>query len=148
MQTTKENKENTVLDEITNYDEAVNAHLKQRYSLIAKFSEAVVLVIACGVAFAPDVFVARLATGAYLIVTMLQFSLASRIASVSGKTPDELRKTLDALTVVKTFLLFTACVVLAVSIVIPFSLRVMGVLVAFSSLRGVLKHIRNGRKAK
>jgi hypothetical protein len=84
--------------------------------------------------------VSRLAAGAYLIVTLLQFAAARRKASTLGKSAGELQKTLNALAIVRNFVLLVACVVLAVSLVVPFLLRAVGFLVALSSLRSVLKN--------
>jgi dolichol kinase len=60
----------------------------------------------------------------------------------SDKTPEEKRKVSNALRVVGTFTMFVACVVLALSLVVPFSLRVIGFLAAIGSVQTVRKHTR------
>lgn len=109
----------------------------------AKVTHFATFVSACVVAFVPNTFVSRLAAGAYLIVTLLQFAAARRKASTLGKSAGELQKTLNALAIVRNFVLLVACVVLAVSLVVPFLLRAVGFLVALSSLWPVLKKTRS-----
>jgi hypothetical protein len=84
----------------------------------------------------------RIAAGAYVVVLMVQFAAARRMATNTGKTQEEVRKVVAALTVVRTFVLAVACVVLAVSLVVPFSLRIVGALAALSTLRSVLARFK------
>ena len=109
----------------------------------AKVTHFATFLTACVVAFVPNTFVSRLAAGAFLIVTLLQFAAARRKASTLGKSPEELRKMLNALAVVRTFVLLVACVVLAVSLIVPFLLRAVGLLLALSSLWSLKKNTHN-----
>lgn len=109
----------------------------------AKITHFATFFTACLVAFAQNTFMSRLAAGAFLIVTLLQFAAARRKASTLGKSPEDKRKMLSALAVVRTFVLLVACVVLAVSLVVPFLLRAVGFLVALSSLWSLKKKTHN-----
>ena len=109
----------------------------------AKVNHFATFLTACVVAFAQNTFMSRLAAGAFLIITLLQFAAARRKASTLGKSPEELHKMLSALAVVRTFVLLVACVVLAVSLIVPFLLRVVGFLAALSSLWSLKKSTYN-----
>jgi len=115
---------------------------KHNRSRTARVSDFAALTAACVTAVAQDVFMSRIAAGAYVVVLMVQFAAARRMATNTGKTQEEVRKVVAALTVVRTFVLAVACVVLAVSLVVPFSLRIVGALAALSTLRSVLARFK------
>lgn len=143
MQTLKRNEENSVLDgDRSEHDAALKTASKPGYNWFAKLTDLAALAAACVTAFAHDMFVSRLAAGAYVAVTMLQFASAQRMVAESDKTPEEIRKVSNALRVVGTFVMFVACAVLALSLVVPFSLRVVGFIAATSSVQTVRKHTR------
>ena len=120
----------------------VPSESKYNRSRTARVGDLAALAAACVTAVAHNAFMSRLAAGAFVAVIMLQFAAARRMAANSEKTQEETRKALAALTVVRTFVLVLACVVLTVSLVVPFSLRIVGALAAFSTLRSVLAKFR------
>lgn len=148
MQTLKRNEENSVLeDESLKHSADLKTASKPGYNWFAKLTDLAALSAACVTVFAQDMFVSRLAAGAYIAVTMLQFASAQRMVAASGKTPEEIHKVSNALRVVGTFVMFVACVVLAVSLVVPLLLRVVGLLAALGSVQTIQKHTRRARNS-
>ena len=136
---TKESTATPVLDdERVTPGAATRDTSKYNRSRTARVSDFAALTAACVTAVAQGVLMARIAAGVYVAVLMVQFAAARRVATNSGKTQEEVRNVVAALTVVRMFVLVVACVVVAVSLVVPFSLRVVGALAAFSTLRSVL----------
>jgi hypothetical protein len=140
---TKLRKATPVLDgEKVTHRVAPRGATKYNRSRTARFSDLAALAAACVTAAANNAFISRIAAGVFIAVIMLQFAAARRMAANSGKTQEETRKVLAALAVVRTFVLVLACGVLTVSLVVPFSLRIVGALAAFSTLRSVLAKFR------
>jgi len=146
MQTLKEDKENS-----TQHSNKVQSSTAQKtaselsYNWLQKLSDLTALAAACVVVLAQDMFVSRLAAGAYITVLTLQFASAQRMVAKSDRTPEEKRKVSNALRVVGTFMMVVACVVLALSLVVPFSLQIVGILVAIKSIQTMRKRTRRAK---